>query len=55
MVVLTDVTQIHDLQERVVRNERLTEMGEMAARLAHQVRTPVATAMLHASALARSR
>ncbi len=54
VVVLTDVTQIHDLQERVVRNERLTEMGEMAARLAHQVRTPVATAMLHASTLARS-
>jgi two-component system sensor histidine kinase FlrB len=51
VVVLTDVTQIHDLQERVVRNERLSEMGEMAARLAHQIRTPVATAMLHASAL----
>lgn len=54
VVVLTEVTQLHELQERVVRKERLAEMGEMAARLAHQVRTPVATAMLHASALARS-
>jgi two-component system sensor histidine kinase FlrB len=54
VVVLTEVTQLHDLQERVVRKERLSEMGEMAARLAHQVRTPVAAAMLHASSLARS-
>ena len=54
VVVLTDVTQIHELQERVLRNQRLSEMGEMAARLAHQVRTPVATAMLHASAMRRS-
>jgi len=54
VVVLTEVTQLHELQEQVVRNERLSEMGEMAARLAHQVRTPVATAMLHASALTRS-
>ncbi len=53
VVVLTEVTQLHDLQERVVRKERLSEMGEMAARLAHQVRTPVTTAMLHASSLAR--
>lgn len=53
VVVLTEVTQLHELQERVVRKERLSEMGEMAARLAHQVRTPVATAMLHASSIAR--
>ena len=54
VVVLTEVTQLHELQERVVRKERLSEMGEMAARLAHQVRTPVATAMLHASSISRS-
>lgn len=54
VVVLTEVTQLHDLQERVVRKERLSEMGEMAARLAHQIRTPVTTAMLHTSSLAGS-
>ncbi|MEM8768378.1 MAG: ATP-binding protein [Pseudomonadota bacterium] len=54
VVVLTDVTQIHELQERVGRNQRLSEMGEMAARLAHQIRTPVASAMLFASSLERS-
>lgn len=52
IVVLTDVTEVHDLQQRVVRNQRLSEMGEMAARLAHQIRTPVASAMLYASRLA---
>lgn len=54
VVVLTEVTQIHELQERVQRNQRLSEMGEMAARLAHQIRTPVATAMLHASTMNRA-
>ena len=54
VVVLTDVTQIHELQERVGRNQRLTEMGEMAARLAHQIRTPISAAMLYASGLACS-
>ncbi len=52
IVVLTDVSEVHDLQQRVARNQRLSEMGEMAARLAHQIRTPVASAMLYASRLA---
>lgn len=36
------------------RNERLAAMGEMAARLAHQLRTPLSTAMLYASQLDRA-
>lgn len=51
VIVLTEVTRIHELQERLARNQRLSEMGEMAARLAHQIRTPVASAMLFASGL----
>lgn len=51
VIVLTDVTQIHELESRVARNQRLSEMGEMAARLAHQVRTPVSSAMLYASGM----
>jgi two-component system sensor histidine kinase FlrB len=35
------------------RNKRLVSMGEMAASLAHQVRTPLATALLYASHLTR--
>lgn len=33
------------------RNKRLTAMGEMAARLAHQLRTPLAAALLYAGNL----
>ncbi len=51
VVVLTDVTRLHELQENVERSRRLSEMGEMAARLAHQIRTPVSAAMLYASNL----
>ena len=40
------------LRESAERKERLAAMGEMAARLAHQLRTPLATALLYASQLA---
>lgn len=36
-------------QEVTHRNERLVVMGEMAASLTHQIRTPLATAILYAS------
>ena len=36
------------------RNERLTAIGEMTAEFAHQVRTPLASAMLYAGQLDRS-
>ena len=39
------------LRESAQRRERLAAMGEMAARLAHQLRTPLATALLYAAQL----
>jgi len=39
------------LRESLARQERLASMGEMAAHLAHQLRTPLATALLYASQL----
>lgn len=39
------------LREQAVRNERLAAMGEMAAQLAHQLRTPLAAALLYAGNL----
>jgi signal transduction histidine kinase len=39
------------LRESVQRRERLAAMGEIAARLAHQLRTPLATALLYAAQL----
>ena len=42
------------LRESVQRRERLAAMGEMAARLAHQLRTPLATALLYAAQLGQA-
>jgi two-component system sensor histidine kinase FlrB len=53
IVLLHDVTDAHAARERMARNERLAAMGEMAARIAHQLRTPLSTAMLYASQLER--
>ncbi|MCX8017456.1 MAG: HAMP domain-containing histidine kinase [Rhodocyclaceae bacterium] len=39
------------LREEAERNKRLTAMGEMAAQLAHQLRTPLAAALLYAANL----
>ncbi len=51
IVLLTDVTETRRLQALLTRNQRLSEMGQMNARLAHQLRTPLATAVLYASQL----
>ena len=53
IVVLHDITEAHTARVDQARNERLAAMGEMAARLAHQLRTPLSTAMLYAGQLER--
>lgn len=47
ILLLTDVTETRALEELVNRNQRLSAMGEMAASLAHQIRTPLASALLY--------
>ncbi|MFN2329076.1 MAG: PAS domain-containing sensor histidine kinase [Chromatocurvus sp.] len=54
IVLLTDVTEERRLQAELEQNRRLATMGEMAARLAHQIRTPLATALLYANHLTDS-
>ncbi len=54
IILLTDVTETRHLQSLLERNQRLSEMGEMAARLAHQIRTPLSSAMLYSSHLQRN-
>ena len=39
------------MREAALRGERLAAMGQMSARLAHQLRTPLATALLYAAQL----
>ncbi|MCB1666993.1 MAG: PAS domain-containing protein [Pseudomonadales bacterium] len=53
VVLVTDVSEIHQLQEQLGRKKRLTALGEMAARLAHQIRTPLSSATLYLSQLSR--
>lgn len=47
ILLLTDVTERRALETLVNRNDRLGAMGKMAASLAHQIRTPLATALLY--------
>ena len=47
MVFVYDVTEIRRMEETLHRHERLSAMGEMAATLAHQIRTPLSAALLY--------
>ncbi len=51
ILLLHDITAAHELKANVERNQRLAAMGEMAASLAHQLRTPLATALLYCANL----
>lgn len=53
LILLSDLTETRLLQEKVSRAERLTSLGRMMASLAHQIRTPLSTAMLYAGHLAQ--
>ncbi len=54
IVLLMDVTEQHALRKLVDHHQRLSAMGEMAAGLAHQIRTPLSSALLYVSHLKRS-
>lgn len=51
IVLLHDITEAQLLKNQAERNQRLAAMGEMAAQLAHQLRTPLAAALLYAGNL----
>lgn len=53
LLLVHDITRAHAMQVELARHQRLSAMGEVAARLAHQLRTPLATALLYASHLGR--
>ncbi|HEX3951374.1 MAG TPA: ATP-binding protein [Steroidobacteraceae bacterium] len=54
VVLLTDVTESHLMQVFLTRQQRLLTLGELAAGLAHQIRTPLAAALLYASQMTLS-
>jgi two-component system sensor histidine kinase FlrB len=49
ILLFTDVTDTRERERERGRRERLAEMGRMAANMAHQLRTPLATAVLYLS------
>lgn len=51
LILLQDLTLTRQLQAQVSRHERLSSMGQMVASLAHQLRTPLSTALLYAGHL----
>ena len=51
VLILQDRTDLRRLEELAHRNQRLREMGEMAAGIAHEIRNPLASIELFASLL----
>jgi len=49
IILLSDVSEMRSLQDMLHQQKQLSAMGEMVASMAHQVRTPLATAILYAS------
>lgn len=51
ILLIHDLTDAYQMKAEVERNQRLAAMGEMAASLAHQLRTPLAAALLYSANL----
>ncbi len=54
ILLIKDISDTRDLQDKLSRYQRLSAMGQMAASLAHQIRTPTASALLYVSNLCRN-
>ncbi|TRY30961.1 PAS domain-containing sensor histidine kinase [Aliiglaciecola sp. M165] len=52
LIVLTDLTETRQLQQRISHMQRLSSLGKTVASIVHQIRTPLSAAMLYASNLA---
>ncbi|MGE3152793.1 MAG: nitrogen regulation protein NR(II) [Nitrospiraceae bacterium] len=51
VILLHDITDLHRLEERLHRRDRLASMGEMVGRIAHEIRNPLGSVELFASML----
>jgi len=54
ILLLLDITEARQIQARTEREQRLSAMGRMAAQLAHQIRTPLSSALLYTTHLSRA-
>lgn len=51
IILISDITENRNLQIKLNRQQRLSSLGEMIASLAHQIRTPLSSALLYISTL----
>ncbi len=55
IIVFEDVTEVRKMKERSERDERLRAMGEMAARIAHEIKNPLGSMQLYLSMILRGK
>ena len=53
VILIQDVTRLKELEAQQERNHRLIAMGEMAAKIVHEVRSPLCSIELYSSMLAK--
>ena len=53
ILLFLDITETRDLQLSAERQQRLSAMGQLAAQLAHQIRTPLSSALIYTAHLSR--
>ncbi|MEY4593394.1 MAG: hypothetical protein RIR18_2289 [Pseudomonadota bacterium] len=54
LLLVHDISLAHQMKAELERSQRLAAMGEMAASLAHQIRTPLAAALLYSANLSQA-
>ena len=55
LIMITDLTETRLLQDKLSQMQRLSSLGRMVAKLAHQIRTPLSAAMLYGANLANKK
>ncbi len=53
VILIKDITRLRELEQQQERNQRLIAMGEMSAKIVHEIRNPLCSISLYASMLAK--
>lgn len=48
---ITDVTDLNEARDRAMRGERMSELGQLVAGVAHEINSPAGSALLYASSI----